>query len=120
MNTRSSRLLISSAIVLLLGIANTLYASQPVFGNQNVRYINPDNTYSYYYADHEYYVKDTLPNEWIPSWSLDTLEAGAVIIRSGSYWRTNRSYLGSSYPNNNCYQGFVYYPDGSVFEYYRT
>jgi peptidoglycan hydrolase-like amidase len=55
----------------------------------------------------EDYVKNTLPNEWVPSWGADALKAGAVIIRSGMYWRINRTDLESKYPNNNC--------DGGIF-----
>lgn len=120
MNLRSLQLILVAVVVLLLGSTNSLHASRPAFGNQNVRYINPDYTYTYYYTGLEYYVKDTLPNEWYPSWPSETLKAGAVIIRSGAYWRTNRSYLNATYPNNNCYQGTVTLSDGSLFEYYRT
>lgn len=49
--------------------------------------------------------KDTLPNEWVASWNPEALKAGAVIIRSGPYWRIRRSDLGSVFPNNNCHQG---------------
>lgn len=57
----------------------------------------------------ESYVKDTLPNEWVPSWNAEALKAGAVIIRSGIYWRVNRFRLGAGFPNNNCYQGTYCY-----------
>lgn len=57
--------------------------------------------------------KNTLPNEWIPSWNIKALRAGAVIIRSGAYWRTNRSILQSANPYNNCHYGgaggFIWY-----------
>jgi hypothetical protein len=114
MNTRFAKLILGSAIV-LLGTSGALHASLPASYTHNTRYINSDGTYTYYTSSAEYYVKDTLPNEWYPSWTTTTLQAGAVIIRSGAYWRINRSVLGSSYPNNNCYQG----TSGS-FTYYRT
>lgn len=69
-----------------------------------VKYINADWTVSYYATSNEAYVYDTLPNEWIASWTAEALKAGAVIIRSGAYWRVNRTVLSSSYPNNNCYK----------------
>jgi len=56
-----------------------------------------------------------LPNEWIASWGSDTLKAGAVIIRSGVYWRMNRSIFNTPFPNNNCYKG----GSGATL-YYRT
>jgi hypothetical protein len=69
---------------------------------QWVKYINPDSSITYWVVTNEAYVYDTLPNEWIAGWSADALQAGAVVIRSGAYWRTNRSELRSSNPNNNC------------------
>lgn len=83
--------------------------------NHRHRYIRPDYTYAYYETSKEDYIKNTLPNEWLASWGNDTLKAGAVIIRSGVYWRVNRSVLSSPWPNNNCYQG----GSGSTL-YYRT
>ncbi|MDW8069532.1 MAG: SpoIID/LytB domain-containing protein [Anaerolineae bacterium] len=83
--------------------------------NHRHRYIRPDYTYAYYETSKEDYIKNTLPNEWVPSWNTEALKAGAVIIRSGVYWRVNRSVLGSPWPNNNCYIG----GSGSTL-YYRT
>jgi hypothetical protein len=86
--------------------ASTVYALVPV-EDTIIRYTNPDcNNIQLYFSPKELYVKNTLPNEWIPSWTSEALKAGAVIIRSGVYWRVNRTNLGSTYPNNNCYEGW--------------
>jgi len=81
-------------------------SAQAIFpaGNHLFRYIQSNGSYAYYSSNKETYIKNTLPNEWIASWPSETLKAGAVIIRSGVYWRQNRSLLGSLWPNNNCYQ----------------
>jgi hypothetical protein len=94
--------------------SNTTYALIPS-DNHRQRYIEPNGSYTYWISDKEGYVKSTLPNEWFVSWSNESLQAGAVIIRSGVFWRVNRSVLGSSAPNNNCYKG----GSGSTL-YYRT
>jgi Stage II sporulation protein len=81
-------------------------ATQPSREITYIRYILPGtNTYSYWYSGRETYIKDTLPNEWFPSWDAETLKAGAVIIRSGVWWRIDRTDLASPVPHNNCYQG---------------
>jgi len=74
--------------------------------NHKHRYIKPDYTYAYYETGKESYIKNTLPNEWGygSEWYDEALKAGAVMIRSGVYWRVNRSVLNSPGPNNNCYQ----------------
>jgi mRNA-degrading endonuclease HigB of HigAB toxin-antitoxin module len=37
--------------------------------------------------DFEYYVKNVLPNEWVPSWGAASLEAGAMAVKTyGWYW----------------------------------
>jgi hypothetical protein len=75
-----------------------------------VRYTTPSYSYVTYSLWIEDYVKQTLPNEWIPSWNPSALQAGAVIIRSGAYWMTQRSVYQNGYPNNNCYGfGSQYY-----------
>ncbi len=114
MNTRIAKLTIVSAMGLLC-IGGTLHASLPGSYTHNTKYINSDGSFTYYTSGSESYVKDTLPNEWYPSWTTTTLQAGAVIIRSGVYWRINRSFLSSPYPNNNCYQGTA-----GTFKFYRT
>lgn len=119
MNARSYKL-VAGLVIGLLCTSSTLFAASPPHPNHNIRRINGDGTYTYYYMHWEYYVKDTLPNEWIRGWTPATLQAGAVIIRSGVFWRINRSYLNYGYPYNNCYQGTAPLQDGSIFEYYRT
>jgi len=85
--------------------------------NHRHKYIKPDYTYAYYETSKESYVKNTLPNEWGygSNWHDEALKAGAVMIRSGVYWRVNRSVLNSTWPNNNCWKG----GSGSTL-YYRT
>jgi hypothetical protein len=114
MFARSAKLMIP--VLLLLCINGTLHASLPGSYTHNTRYINSDGSYTYYTGGSETYVRSTLPNEWIPSWSAVTLQAGAVIIRSGVYWRINRSILNTPWPNNNCSQG----TSATGFKYYRT
>lgn len=106
--------IVSFTLVFLLISSSTANALIPGYKHRH-RYINPDYSYSYYETSKEAYNQNTLPNEWYASWDADTLQAGAVIIRSGVYWRVNRSVLGSPWPNNNCYQG----GSGSTL-YYRT
>ncbi|HET89175.1 MAG TPA: hypothetical protein ENN99_00320 [Chloroflexi bacterium] len=102
------------ALVALLASTPAAQALIPS-SNHRHRYIRPDYTYAYYETGKESYIKNTLPNEWVASWDAETLKAGAVIIRSGVYWRVNRSVLGSPWPNNNYYKG----GSGSTL-YYRT
>lgn len=118
MNRRSrvSMMLAVLGLTLLLALilSSTANALIPGYKHHH-RYINPDYTYSYYETGKEDYNKNTLPNEWYSTWDADTLQAGAVIIRSGVYWRVNRSVLDSSWLNNNCWKG----GSGSTL-YYRT
>ena len=102
------------ALVMLLALTPAAQALIPA-SNHRHRYIRPDYTYAYYETGKESYNENTLPNEWVAGWDAETLKAGAVIIRSGVYWRVNRSVLGSPWPNNNCYMG----GSGSTL-YYRT
>lgn len=102
------------ALMALLALPPAARALIPSYNHRH-RYIRPDYTFAYYETSKESYIKNTLPNEWVPSWDAETLKAGAVIIRSGVYWRVNRSVLGSPWPNNNCYMG----GSGSTL-YYRT
>lgn len=82
-------------------------AELPVSFTHKTRYIQSNGSYSYWSSGTEAYTKSTLPNEWYASWSNNTLDAGAVIIRSGVYWRINRSVMGSGWPFNNCYRVWV-------------
>lgn len=86
--------------------AAPLYSTGPQSITHYTRYIREDGTLAYVASGLEEYVKDTLPHEWpLSNVSPDALQAGAVIIRSGVYWRVNRSFLGATFPNNNCYEG---------------
>ena len=105
----------ATLIALVLGGSAAALAELPASFTHKTRYKESNGTYTYWNSGTEAYVKSTLPHEWFASWGASTLEAGAVIIRSGVYWRVNRSVLGSSWPNNNCYKGTA----GS-FTYYRT
>lgn len=69
---------------LLFSLFTSAQAILPA-GNHLIRYIQPNGSYAYYSSNKETYIKNTLPNEWIPSWPSETLKAGAVIIRSGVY-----------------------------------
>lgn len=80
-----------------------------------IRYINTSYSYEFWTSPMEDYVKNALPNEWIPGWGSDTLQAGAVIIRSWMYWRINRTDLDSPYPNNNCDGGFFCFDPGCQY-----
>lgn len=95
----------AGATLLLALVAGEAWASLPSSYTHRQRYIEADGSYSYWSSGTETYVKSTLPHEWYASWASETLKAGAVIIRSGVYWRVNRSVNGSSWPNNNCYHG---------------
>lgn len=116
--TRVLTALAALCITLLIQpfLSSTIHALIPG-SNHKHRYIKPDYTYAYYTTDKEAYIKNTLPNEWGygSTWHENALQAGAVIIRSGVYWRVNRSVLDSPHPNNNCYKG----GSGSTL-YYRT
>ncbi len=103
---------LSTVFVLTSSLAN---AALPSSFTHNTRYKEANGSFTYWTSGSESYVKDTLPHEWLLSWNLETWKAGAVIIRSGVYWRINRSVLGSGWPNNNCYQGIA-----GGFKYYRT
>jgi hypothetical protein len=112
---RSFRLLGVILGVFLCNAGSAAFGALPGSFAHNTRFIEANGSYSYWTTHVDYYVRNTLPNEWSPSWDLETLKAGAVIIRSGVYWRINRSILNSPYPYNNCYKGTA----GS-FVYYRT
>lgn len=106
----------------LLIVASAVYALVPVW-DTTIKYTNPDcNNVLFYTLPKELYVKDTLPNEWIAGWTAEALKAGAVIIRSGVYWRVNRTNLGSTVPNNNCYEGLGWQCDwwGCLYFPYDT
>lgn len=105
----------SLGVVIALLPALSTAASTPQSYTHNTRYIEADGRYTYWSGGAETYVRSTLPNEWYASWSAETLKAGAVIIRSGVYWRINRSVLGSAWPNNNCQRG-----TSGTFTYYVT
>lgn len=41
--------------------------------------------------DFRTYVKEVLPNEWISSWPVDSLRAGAEAVKEYGWWATMRS-----------------------------
>lgn len=47
------------------------------------------------------YVKEVLPNEWIPSWNESSLQAGAMAVRNFGWWWVNNGPNG--YVNGQCY-----------------
>jgi len=107
MKSKMKRLLLATFILgffSVISVPNHVQALIPS-NQQYVRFLFSDGSFAYFYPTNEAYVKDTLPNEWIASWPIRAVRAGAVIIRSGAYWRTNRSILQSGYPYNNCYYG---------------
>ena len=100
--------LVFSWFIGTLAFAPTAYSliPNPPQGTVRILYRYSSTNAAVYWVTPEIYVKDTLPNEWDLGWNTEALKAGAVIIRSGLYWRVHRSDLGSSYPNKNCYEGF--------------
>lgn len=73
-------------------------------GDHVIRYIEANGSYTYpILMSTSTYVRNVLPNEWLLSWSDDSLRAGATIIRSGTYWMKRRSEIGATWPNNNCW-----------------
>jgi hypothetical protein len=96
---------VAALFVTIFGAASLLSAATPSRGITYVRFFEADGSTTYWQTGAETYIHETLPNEWSPSWDSETLKAGAVIIRSGLFWRINRTYLASSYPYNNCYKG---------------
>jgi hypothetical protein len=113
MNSRLAKITIGLALC-VLWTTDGLYASPPPTTLHYQRYRHRDGTLTIYSCGQETYVRETLPNEWYASWDLATLQAGAVIIRSGVYWRINRTVLNSGFPNNNCYKG-----TNGVYTWYR-
>lgn len=85
--------------------ASNVHAFVPPPESTVVLYICPNFNKQIMYVSKENYIKNTLPNEWVASWNSDALRAGAVIIRSGVYWRVNRTENDNTYPNNNCHDG---------------
>lgn len=53
----------------------------------------------------ENYVEDVLPNEWIESWDLDALKAGAIAVKSYAWYWTNHfgGYLGATPTSSDCF-----------------
>lgn len=48
------------------------------------------------------YVENVLPNEWVPSWSAASLQAGAMAVKSFGWYWTNHS-AGRISPRGECY-----------------
>ena len=106
------------ALLLTLASNSTARALIPS-GKHRVAY-RSGGSLLHYEQSKDDYIRHVLPYEWMLSASDDdALRAGAVIIRSGVYWRVNRSVLFpdfqhyQGYPHNNCYMGshnsWVYY-----------
>lgn len=93
-------------IALLLALASNSTAGALIpSGKHRVAY-RSGGSLLHYEQSKDDYIRHVLPYEWMLSASDDdALRAGAVIIRSGVYWRINRTTLNSGYPHNNCYQG---------------
>jgi stage II sporulation SpoD-like protein len=100
--------LVFSWFIGTLAFAPTAYSliPNPPQGTVRILYRYSSTNAAVYWVTPEIYVKDTLPNEWDLGWNTEALKAGAVIIRSGLYWRVHRSDLGSGGLNKNCYEGF--------------
>jgi len=101
-----------------MGVSLTEIRDYHAKSQRATKYITPSYDVQIWTTSKEVYIKNTLPNEWVPGWDANALKAGAVIIRSGVYWRVNRSVLGSGWPNNNCYEGEYGWPVSQ--HYYRT
>lgn len=122
----NARNIIGSSVLVLLGLLLIVSLSPSAVqalipdSVHKVKYIKPDNTVQYIFTTNEAYIYDTLPNEWVAGWPKKSLKAGAVIIRSGAYWRVNRTILNSPGPNNNCYKvseaGLVLYITAPTIE----
>jgi len=66
-------------------------------------------------VDFNDYVKNVLPSEWIASWDMDALKAGALAVKTYAwYWIIERKYTGEDYDlrDDTCDQVYPY-PYGS-------
>lgn len=62
----------------------------------------------------EEYVKNVLPNEWIASWDMDALKAGAMAVKTYAwYWTIHQKYPGGGYDVKDDISDQVYNPGSS-------
>jgi uncharacterized repeat protein (TIGR01451 family) len=60
------------------------------------------------------YVKNVLPNEWIPSWDMNALKAGAMAVKTYAwYWTIHQKYPGQNYDVKDSTADQVYVPGTS-------
>jgi hypothetical protein len=60
------------------------------------------------------YVKNVLPNEWIPSWDMNALKAGAMAVKTYAwYWTIHQKYPGQNYDVKDSTADQVYMPGTS-------
>ncbi len=65
-------------------------------------------------VDFKYYVKNVLPNEWIPSWDMEALKAGAMAAKTYAwYWTIHEKYPGQGYDVRDTTGDQVYVPGSS-------
>ena len=62
-------------------------------------------------VDFKDYVKNVLPNEWISSWDMDALKAGAMAAKTYAwYWTIHQKYPGQDYDVKDTIGDQVYIP----------
>lgn len=60
------------------------------------------------------YVKNVLPNEWIASWEMDALKAGAMAVKTYAwYWTIHQKYPGMEYDVKDDASDQIYKPGSS-------
>jgi hypothetical protein len=65
-------------------------------------------------VDFDYYVKNVLPNEWIASWDMEALKAGAMAVKTYAwYWTIHQKYPGQGYDVRDDTWDQVYNPASS-------
>jgi hypothetical protein len=65
-------------------------------------------------VDFKDYVKNVLPNEWIASWDMEALKAGAMAVKTyGWYWTINQKYPGQGYDVRDNESDQIYKPGSS-------
>ena len=79
-------------------------------------YVPSDAQHPIHNVDFRTYVKNVLPNEWVPSWDGDALKAGAIAVKSYAwYWATHFG----GYLNGDAAQCFDV-TDDADFQVYRA
>jgi len=74
-----------SVIPLILFYSKPTYADEPSSIRVLVTDEDPDEIRT---VDFQEYLQDVLPNEWFPSWDAESLRAGAVAVRTFSWYHT--------------------------------